>query len=200
MGSEIAEALQRAHETGIVHRDLKPSNIMLTKEGRVKVMDFGLAKRVVAQDVGEQETTAALTKEGTTLGTVPYMSPEQLRGEEIDARSDIFSLGILLYEMLLGEHPFRRDTPTQTAAAILEAKPDFLSGSQAGPGGTLHELLVGMLTKDRLGRTQSVEEVRQTLEALLEQVTPSPAPRWLLWAAGLPLTVVVKSLAILKLK
>jgi len=100
---EMAEALEAAHKQKIVHRDLKPSNIMLTPEGHVKVMDFGLAKRVTPVEGQEQEITTALTKQGSTLGTVPYMSPEQVRGQEVDTRSDIFSFGVVLYEM-----PFHR--------------------------------------------------------------------------------------------
>ncbi len=98
--TEVAEALEEAHKQGIVHRDLKPSNIMLTPQGHVKVMDFGLAKRVTPVEGQEQEITTALTKQGSTLGTVPYMSPEQVRGQEVDTRSDIFSFGVVLYEML----------------------------------------------------------------------------------------------------
>ena len=98
IASEMAEALEKAHQNKIVHRDLKPSNIILTPEGHVKVMDFGLAKRVAPEQEDSQQTTlTGLTGEGSTLGTVPYMSPEQLKGEEVDTRSDIFSFGIILY-------------------------------------------------------------------------------------------------------
>ena len=100
---EIAEALETAHKGDIVHRDLKPSNIMLTPEGHVKVMDFGLAKRLTpVEGQDEEEITTKLTKDDSILGTVPHMSPEQLRGQEVDARSDIFSFGVVLYEMLTG--------------------------------------------------------------------------------------------------
>ena len=173
IGSEIAEALQRAHESGIVHRDLKPSNIMLTKEGRVKVMDFGLAKRVVAGEGTTQDITSYMTKEGVTLGTLPYMSPEQLRGEPVDTRSDIFSFGIMLYEMLMGHHPFYRERALDTAAAILNLEPDFPKASQAGPGVSLHDILQKMLTKDVAERLQSIEETHATLAQLLEKAAPS---------------------------
>ena len=110
--AEITEALEAAHKHNIIHRDLKPSNMMITPEGHVKVMDFGLAKRLPAEEAGRQETTltASLTETGATLGTLPYMSPEQVRGKEADARSDIFSFGVVLYEMLTGTHPFQKDS------------------------------------------------------------------------------------------
>ena len=104
---EIAEALEAAHEKGIIHRDLKPANIMLTPEGHVKVMDFGLAKRLVKGGDSDEETVSStLTDTGATLGTLPYMSPEQVRGQDVDSRSDIFSFGVVPYEMLTGVHPF----------------------------------------------------------------------------------------------
>ncbi len=117
--TEIAEALEAAHKQKIVHRDLKPSNIMLTPEGHVKVMDFGLAKELSSLEGQEEEITTALTRQGTTLGTVPYMSPEQIRGEQMDTRSDIFSFGVVLYEMLSGVNPFKGNTSVDTAHAIL---------------------------------------------------------------------------------
>jgi serine/threonine protein kinase len=116
IASEIAEALQTAHGRGIVHRDLKPANIMLMKTGHAKVMDFGLAKQMVpsAGIESEEGSVTAMTGSGMTLGTLAYMSPEQLRGEEADARSDIFSFGLVLYEMLTGRHPFRKESPMET--------------------------------------------------------------------------------------
>jgi len=117
--AEIAEALEEAHKQGIVHRDLKPANIMLTLQGHVKVMDFGLAKQVTPVEGQEQEITTALTQQGSTLGTVPYMSPEQVRGQEVDTRSDIFSFGVVLYEMLTGVNPLGKGSAMDTATAIL---------------------------------------------------------------------------------
>ncbi len=127
--SEIAEALDKAQDQGIVHRDLKPSNIMLTPEGHPKILDFGLAKRLapVAGVESEDQTITNLTREGSTVGTLAYMSPEQVRGQSADARSDIFSFGIVLYEMLTGVHPFQRTHAMETASAILKDEPTPLA-------------------------------------------------------------------------
>jgi serine/threonine protein kinase len=123
---EITEALEKAHKRGIIHRDMKPANIMITPQGHAKVMDFGLAKRILPG--GEQQLSATLTQssiteQGAIAGTISYMSPEQARGEEIDAKSDIFSLGIILYEMLTGGHPFSKPSAIETLSSILRDVP-----------------------------------------------------------------------------
>ena len=127
-GAQIAQGLAAAHEKGIVHRDLKPENLFITAEGRVKILDFGLAKVDVRSTDGTQSpTVAASTEPGTVMGTVGYMSPEQVRGKTADARSDIFSLGCVIYEMLTGERAFRGESAAETMAAIVQTDPPELS-------------------------------------------------------------------------
>ena len=143
---QIASALQAAHEAGIIHRDIKPENVMVRRDGLVKVLDFGLAKLTSRQRDRENErpheadvspflrlsvspSLSVSTELGTVLGTVAYMSPEQARGQRVDARSDLFSLGVVLYEMLIGSRPFNGETPSHIIEAILEKEPTPLSSS-----------------------------------------------------------------------
>ncbi len=121
IGASIADGLAAAHQAGIIHRDLKPSNIFLTNDGRLKILDFGLARTIeVAGNADTQlPTVSRYTEPGSVLGTVGYMSPEQVRGEPADHRSDIFSLGCVLYEMITGKRAFARDTAAETMTAIL---------------------------------------------------------------------------------
>jgi serine/threonine protein kinase len=128
---QALEALRAAHRAGIVHRDLKPANIMLRSDGYVKVLDFGLAKQISpAKPVAIDDTaTLSQTIPGQILGTVAYLSPEQIQGQEVDARSDLFALGIILYEMLTGKHPWRRSTPVDTLHAILREDPPPIRSS-----------------------------------------------------------------------
>ena len=168
IATEIAEALETAHKANIVHRDLKPSNIMLTPDGHVKVMDFGLAKQLVAAGgVGSQEQTgtAGLTETGMTLGTLTYMSPEQLRGRTVDTRSDIFSFGIVLYEMLTDIHPFKKPEPMETASSILIDDPPPLSQYLNGVSPVLEHTVRKMLAKNPDQRYQATREVKIDLEA-----------------------------------
>jgi len=121
---QIARALEAAHDAGIVHRDLKPANVIVATDGRAKVLDFGIAKSVAAASEGA-ETVAALTAAGTLLGTVPYMSPEQVRGQSIDGRTDVWAFGCLVFELLTGRQPFARATMADTLSATLEREPDW---------------------------------------------------------------------------
>ena len=167
---ELAEAVEKAHGKGIVHRDLKPSNVMLTPEGHVKVMDFGLAKRLLPTDAGSQEqtTSTSLTGSGTTLGTLAYMSPEQLRGQQVDTRSDIFSFGVVLYEMLTGVHPFKKAQSVETSTAILNEVPPPLSRYLNEVPAVLQHTVRKMLAKKPDRRYQSIREVRTDVDELLE--------------------------------
>ena len=167
ISGEVAEALEEAHNHRFVHRDLKPANLMLTVGGHAKVMDFGLAKKFTATPLAEGASTAtmadpSLTELGSAIGTPDYMSPEQLRGEALDQRSDLFSFGILLCDLLGSAHPFRRASTTETMAAILRDPPN-LSGDL--PQG-LMLLIRRLLAKSREERYQSMADVRADLDRL----------------------------------
>jgi serine/threonine protein kinase len=124
---QIADDLQSTHQKGVIHQYVKPANIFVTETGDAKVLDFRLAKQLGKQAGGEEDLSTVLTRAGSTLGTLNYMSPEQVKDAVLDPRTDIFSLGVVLYEMLTGLNPFRRDTSGETASLILKEDPPPLS-------------------------------------------------------------------------
>ena len=173
-GVEIADALDKAHRQGVVHRDLKPGNIMLTKSG-VKLVDFGLAKAIAplvsGDDASEGETAAAprdLTQEGTLIGTLPYMAPEQIEGKAVDTRTDVFALGAVLYEMATGQRPFAGTSPAALASAILAGEPKAMPSLQPAIPHALDRLVRTCLAKDPEGRWQAARDVGLQLAAIAE--------------------------------
>jgi serine/threonine protein kinase len=169
----LADALSSAHAKGITHRDLKPSNVMLDAEGRVKVLDFGLAKLVRTADRSQQETIAAdehVTAEGRILGTVAYMSPEQAEGKPLDPRSDIFSLGVVLYQMATGKRPFAGDTPISTVSAILKETPPAIHKLRSSVPRHLGRVIGRCLEKPPEKRLQTARDVCNELEGLQKEI------------------------------
>jgi serine/threonine protein kinase len=171
---QIADALARAHSAGIVHRDLKPANIIIEEHGRVKLLDFGLAK-LTEKTVDSEAATATitardapLTEEGSIIGTVAYMSPEQAEGRKVDARSDIFSFGSVLYEMVTGRQPFEGATKMSTILAILQQEPPPPVGLVPNLPAELEKIILRCLRKDRDRRTQHIDDIKLALEELEE--------------------------------
>ncbi len=192
---QIADALDAAHGSGIVHRDLKPANIKITPDGVVKVLDFGLAKAVAGDD-GSGDLTQLTTHDGTILGTPAYMSPEQARGKAVDKRSDIWSFGVVLYEMLSGRAAFPGETLPDTIAAVLGREPDFHALPAATPP-AIRALLKRCLEHDVKRRLRDIGNVRFEIEDAIdgrqaaghsERTGSSDWPRRSAWVAGLVVT------------
>ncbi len=178
---QLAEGLAAAHEQGVVHRDLKPGNLRVTPDGRLKILDFGLAKPISPKPAGEVVTTESLpeTQAGAIAGTLPYMSPEQLRGEKVDARSDIYAVGALLYEMTTGRRPFLETQTPRLIDAILHQAPQSpcVLNQQVSPG--LEGFILKCLEKDPNLRYQTAKP----LSLILAMQTPTIGtrrtyPRW----------------------
>src|SRR6266536_3442081 len=207
---QVASALAAAHQAGIVHRDIKPENIMLRPDGYVKVLDFGIAK------LAEQEVPVTIPRDealllvetnlGSILGTVRYMSPEQARGAPVDKRTDIWSLGVVLYEMVTGHVPFAGDAPGETMSSILEAEPPPLTHYIAHPSAELQQIISKTLRKNREERYHSAQELlealkelRHKLEVEADLARATLVPFWQRWTrspAALALVVLVAALAL----
>jgi serine/threonine protein kinase len=206
---QIADALNAAHSRGIVHREIKPANIFLTQSGHAKVLDFGIAKILEPANerdgLGSSTLPMLLTETGAAIGTVAYMSPEQARGENMDARSDLFSFGVLLYEMTTGTPPFRGITAATLFDAILNREPVSVRSLRPDVPQELEIIIASLLAKNREDRTQEAAAVRSSLQALLEQMTSgvdSPKPAHsrakhvasrtkVFWSIGLVLATLV---------
>jgi serine/threonine protein kinase/tetratricopeptide (TPR) repeat protein len=177
IASALADALAAAHEKGIVHRDLKPANVMVTTEGRVKVLDFGLAKDVSTSETsGATLTAAALTQPGLVMGTPAYMSPEQIAGRAVDHRTDIYSLGVVLHEMVTGRRPFEGTSLAELASAILRDTPASINEIRADLPSDLVRITRRCLEKDPRHRVQTARDVSNEFRDLARQTSQKVSP------------------------
>ena len=217
----LADAIATAHQRGITHRDLKPANIMVTPEGRPKVLDFGLAKAfgLETDALGDAAVTEPVTAQGFIVGTTSYMSPEQAEGKAVDGRSDLFSLGVVLYEMLTGERPFKGDSGVSVISSILKDTPRAITELNPSVPRELWQVVRRCLAKDPEKRLQSakdlrneLEEVKQSLESGELSVVSSrvsaaaitgeaqrekmPGPHRRVWAMATALVVLASAIAV----
>ena len=169
---QLAGALSDAHAHGIIHRDIKPANIIVTHGGQVKILDFGIAKRVTSES--EAETQEDLSRAGLIAGTVGYMSPEQARGLAVDARTDVWSVGVVLYEMLTLRHPFAEATNSDTLASVLRSEPESLRRFNSAIPYELERIVLKALSKDRTERYAGAKDLFADLKQLKRQLELSP--------------------------